>query len=67
MVSEVGILLPLAPKMRLLVRLMVRLVEPEAATGTVITTGDQPPAPAFGFKAAQVAAGVGLVAALPQL
>ena len=46
---------------RLFVRLMVRLVVPVVATGTVITTGDHPAgvvrvaAGAFGFNAAQVA------------
>jgi hypothetical protein len=61
MVSEVGIRLP--PKVRLLVRLMVRLVEPDVATGTLITTGDQPAA--AGFNLAQVA--VAVVTTVPQL
>ena len=56
MVSEVGILFAPAAKLRLLVRLMVRLVEPDAAAGTVITTGDHAVAAvAAGFNLAQVA------------
>jgi hypothetical protein len=47
MTSEVGMLFP--PKVRLLVRLIVRL-----PGGVVITTGDQP-VPAAGFDAAQAA------------
>jgi hypothetical protein len=64
MVSEVGI--RLAPKVRLLVRLMVRLVEPEVATGTLITTGDHAVAAvAAGFNLAQVA--VAVVTTVPQV
>jgi hypothetical protein len=39
---------------------MVRLVEPDVATGTVITTGDQPVA--AGFNLAQVAVAVATMA-----
>jgi len=79
---DVGIEFAVAPagvvgvNERLFVRLMVRLVVPVVAAGTVITTGDQAfiTAPAvaeaavvtaFGFRAAQVA--VAFVASVPQL
>jgi hypothetical protein len=40
---------------RLFVRLIVKLVAPGPANGTVITTGDQVPDVEAGFSAAQVA------------
>jgi hypothetical protein len=69
MTREVGIafavVAPVGVNDRLFVKLIVKLVAPEAATGAVMTTGDHVPiAPAVavagvvtdaGFKAAQVA------------
>ena len=72
MTREVGMLFVVVAvgNERLFVRLIVKLVAPVAATGTVITTGDQVEAtPTFvdtdaGFNAAHVA--VAPVAAVPQ-
>jgi hypothetical protein len=58
-----GVVLPVGVNERLFVRLMVS--PPAAPVGTVITTGDHPPVPAFGFNAAQVA--VEPVTAAPQV
>jgi hypothetical protein len=58
-----AVVLPVGVNERLLVRLIVRLVAPVLATGTVITTGDQVDGTVAtvdteaGFSAAHVAAG----------
>jgi hypothetical protein len=59
--TDVGMLFGAVPNDRLFVRLMTRF----CPVGTVITTGDQTPAPAFGFKLEQVA--VEPVTTAPQL
>jgi hypothetical protein len=67
---EVGTVFPAAVKERLFVRLIVKLVAPVAATGTVMTTGDHVAAVVVvandaGFNAAHVAV-VETVAGAPQ-